>query len=138
MSEATVKVLKKSLALALHPSIDLMYSELVTLLSRISYSINSRPLTVRHVSPNSQQEDIFMPLTPNHLLLGRASIDVPDLDYDESNKFSSRIAYVQRVFDHWWEKWIQDVLPSLVPCRRWKEIRKNLKKEDIVMKRHAR
>ena len=29
------------------------------------------------------------------------------------------------------------MLPSLVPCRRWKEIRKNLKKEDIVMMRYS-
>ena len=137
MSEATVKVLKKSLALALHPSVDLMYSELVTLLARISYSINSRPLTIRHVSPNSQQEDIMQPLTPNHLLLGRASIDIPDLDYDETNKFSARMSYVQKVFDTWWEKWIQDVLPTLVPCRRWKEVRKNLKRNDVVMMKYA-
>ena len=72
-------------------------------------------------------------LTPNHLLLGRASIDVPDLDYDESNKFSARLSYVQGVFKSWWNRWIVDVLPTLVPCRRWKNIRKNLNEEDIVM-----
>ena len=87
LSEATVKVLKKSLSLAIHPSIELCYSELVTLLARISYSINSRPLSLKNVSPNSQQEDVLMPITPNHLLLGRASIDIPDIDYDDSTKF---------------------------------------------------
>ena len=136
MSEATVKVMKKSLGLALHPSVDLTYAELVTLLSRISHSINSRPLTIRNVSPNSQQEDVMLPLTPNHLLLGRASIEVPDMDYDENNRFSARIAYVQGVFDTWWSKWIQDVLPTLVPCRRWKDVRKNLKIGDIVMMKY--
>ena len=40
LSEATVKVMKKSLSLALHPSVELSYAELVTLLARISYSIN--------------------------------------------------------------------------------------------------
>ena len=137
LSEATVKVMKKSLSLALHPSVELSYSELVTLLARISYSINSRPLTIKSVSSNSQQEDIMMPITPNHLLLGRATIDIPDLDFDDTNKFSARIAYVQSVFDVWWEKWIQDVLPTLVPCRRWKEIRKNLKINDVVMMKYT-
>ena len=53
LSEATVKVLKKSLALAIHPTVELVYAELVTLLARISYSINSRPLTIKNISPNS-------------------------------------------------------------------------------------
>ena len=77
-----------------------------------------------------------MPITPNHLLLGRATIDVPDLDYDESNKFSARMSYVQQVFDVWWDKWIQDVLPTLVPCKRWKEAKKNVKVDDIVMMKY--
>ena len=54
LSESTVKVLKRSLSLAIHPSVELTYSELVTLLARISYSINSRPLTIRNESSNSQ------------------------------------------------------------------------------------
>ena len=77
-----------------------------------------------------------MPLTPNHLLLGRATIDVPDIEYDESSKFSSRLSYIQQVYEAWWRRWIQDVLPTLVPCKRWKEIRKNLKTNDIVMMKY--
>ena len=37
------------------------------------------------------------------------------------------------MYKGWWEKWIQDILPTLVPCRRWKDIKKNLKVDDIVM-----
>ena len=77
-----------------------------------------------------------MPITPNHLLLARGSIEVPDMIYDEDNKFSARLNYVQEVYNAWWEKWIQDVLPTLVPCRRWKEIRKNLKVDDIVLMKY--
>ena len=136
LSEASVKILKKSLSLAIHPSVELTYAELVTLLAKISYSVNSRPLSIKAISPNSQQEDMMMPLTPNHLLLGRATIDVPDLEYEESNKFSARMSYVQQVYKVWWEKWIQDILPTLVPCKRWKDIKKNLKVDDIVMMKY--
>ena len=31
------------------------------------------------------------------------------------------------------EGWIDDVLPTLVPCRRWRDVRKNLDVNDIVM-----
>ena len=137
ISEATVKVMKKSLGHALHPGVVLEYAELVTLLAKITYSINSRPLSIQDTSPSSQQEDVMMPLTPNHLLLGKATIEVPDIDYDEGDKFSARLAYVQQVHRAWWDRWIQDVLPTLVPCKRWKEIRKNLKKDDIVMMKYA-
>ena len=137
LSEATVKVLKKSLSLAIHPSTELCYSELVTLLARISYSINSRPLTIRNESYNSQQEDNMLPLTPNQLLLGRSSIEVPDIEYDETNKFSARLSYVEQIHRAWWDRWIQDVLPTLVPCKRWKEIKKNLKVNDIVLMKYT-
>ena len=137
ISEATVKVMKKSLALALNPGVELTYAELVTLLTKITFSINSRPLTIHNISPSSQQEDNMIPLTPNHLLLGRATADVPDMDYDPEDKFSARLAYIQEVFRAWWDRWIQDVLPTLVPCKRWKEVRKNIKQGDIVMMRYS-
>ena len=83
ISESTVKVMKKSLALELSPGVELTYAEMVTLLAKISYSINSSPLTIHDTSPTSQQEDVMVPLTPNHLLLGRATIYVPDMEYVE-------------------------------------------------------
>ena len=137
ISEATVKVMKKSLALALNPGADLTYAELVTLLSKITHSINSRPLALAQTSATSQQEDDMLPITPNHLLLGRATIDVPDMEYDPSSKFSARLAYVEQVYKSWWDRWIQDVLPTLVPCRRWKQIHRNVNIGDVVMMKYA-
>ena len=137
ISEATVKVMKKSLALALHPGVELTYAELVTLLAKITYSINSRPLSLADTSANSQQEDVMLPLTANHLLLGKATIDVPDMEYDERNKFSARLSYVQEVYKSWWDRWIRDVLPTLVPCKRWKDIKNNVRKGDIVMMHYS-
>ena len=108
-----------------------------TLLAKITYSINTRPLSIADTSPSSQQEDVMLPLTPNHLLLGKATIDIPDMEFDEDDRFSARLAYVDQVYKAWWERWIQDVLPTLVPCKRWKDTRKNLKPGDIVMMKYA-
>ena len=79
----------------------------------------------------------MIPLTPNHLLLGKATIDIPDMDFDEDDRFSARLAYVNQVYKAWWDRWIQDVLPTLVPCKRWKDTRKNLKPGDIVMMKYT-
>lgn len=79
LSEAQVKVLKKSLNLAITPGTILKYSELVTLRAKISHSVNSRPLCLSSTSQDSQQEDFLQPVTPNQLLLGRTDDEAQPL-----------------------------------------------------------
>ena len=133
LSEATVKVLKKSLSHALHPGVILAYHELVTLLARISYSINQRPLGLSNTSQTSLQEDNLMPLTPNMMLLGKNSNESPALDYSEDEKFSSRLSYISTVEDEWWKKWVKEVMPTLLPCSKWKKEKSNLAVGDVVL-----
>ena len=132
LPEATVKVLKRSLAHALHPGVVLSYDELVTLLARISYSINQRPLGLAKTSQNSLQEDQLMPLTPNMMMLGRNSNESPPMEYSEDERFCSRLAYVSTVEHEWWRKWVKEVMPSLLPMPKWKKEQANLKVGDVV------
>ena len=106
---------------------------MVTLLARVALSMNSRPLALGDVSGTNQQEEDLLPLTPNQLLLGRSTSQVPDIEFEDSGKYSSRINYIKAVHAEWWRRWIQDVLPSLVPCRKWKDKKRNMKVGDIVM-----
>ena len=69
LPESMVKVLKKSLSQTLNPGVVLSYEELVTLLARISCSVNSRPLGLQNLSNTDQQEELLLPITPNHMLL---------------------------------------------------------------------
>ena len=133
LAEATVKILKRCLRLALAPGVVLSYSELITLLAKISNSINSRPLGVKNVSADSLQEDFLVPITPNHLLIGRSDGAVPPLDYDDNSSCTTRLAYVTELYNSWWEAWIQQVLPTLMPIRKWKRRCKNLCIGDVVM-----
>ena len=133
LPEAMVKVMKTSLSQALNPGVILSYEELVTLLARISCSINSRPLGLGNISSNDQQEDFLQPITPNQLLLGRSSPESPPLDYAKDDKFCQRLAYVAAVEDDWWEKWISQVLPTLLPARKWRKEQQNLVVGDVVM-----
>ena len=59
LPEAMVKVMKTSLSQTHNPGVILSYEELVTLLARISCSINSRPLGLGNISSNDQQEDFL-------------------------------------------------------------------------------
>ena len=133
LPEATIKVLKKSLSLALHPGVELSYPELVTLLARISYSVNSRPLGLANISQSSQQEDYMLPLTPNHMLLARSSNVSPPMEYSGEDKFCARLAYVAQVEKDWWDRWIKQVLPTLFSYKRWKSKQENFEVGDLVM-----
>ena len=132
-TEAMVKVLKTALHHALPTGQVLRYSEMVTLLARVAFSVNSRPLALGDVSETSQQEDELVPLTPNQLLLGHTTSEVPDMEYDDCDKFSARLNYIESVYTEWWRRWIQDVLPTLIPCRKWKDQKRNLQVGDVVM-----
>ena len=132
LPESMVKVLKKSLHHALPPGTILKYSELVTLLAKISHAINSRPIGISSTAQDSQQEDFMSPITPNQLLLGHSGVDAPPLDYRNDDKVTARLAYVSAVYEAWWKAWYLQVLPSLVPCKKWKFPVKNLAKDDLV------
>ena len=133
LPESMVKVLKKTLKLAINPGVVLSYPELVTLLARISYTINSRPLGLADVSASSQQEDHMSPLTPNMMLLGRSSNFSPPLEYSSDDRFCSRLAYVSQVEKDWWDKWIVQVWPTLFSHKKWKVKKDNLVVGDLVM-----
>ena len=117
-TEAMVKVLKTALNHALPAGKVLTFSKMVTLLARIAFSVNSRPLALAHTSTTSQQEDDMMPLTPNQLLLGHNTSDKPGMEYQEFDKYSARLNYIHSLHSEWWRRWIEDVLPTLVPCRK--------------------
>ena len=126
LPESMVKQLKKSLVQTLASGTILAYDELVTLLARISCSINSHPLGLQNVSGSSQQEEDLCPLTPNHMILGRSSSTSPPLDYPGDDKICQRLAYVAEVEKEWWSKWIKTVLPTLLPIKKWKKEQENL------------
>ena len=131
-----MKVLKRTLQLALSPGVELKYPELVTLLTKIAYTVNSRPLGLQNVSQASNQEDVMLPLTPNMLLLGRSSNFSPSMEFSGDERFCTRLAYVSQVEKEWWDRWIRSVLPTLFCYRKWKSKQKNLEVGELVMLRY--
>ena len=58
--------------------------------------------------------------------------DAPPMQYDESDKFTARLAYISEVYKSWWQSWYDQVLPTLIPFKKWKKQCRNLEKNDIV------
>ena len=72
-------------------------------------------------------------ITPNDLLLGRTWNQVPGPVYDLEESFTRRQHVMRELERSWWDQWIVQALPSLVPYKRWKHEHRSLQIGDIVL-----
>jgi hypothetical protein len=90
--------------------------------------INQRPIGR---IPNDPDDGSF--LCPNDILLGRASTVVPQGPFRETKNPRHRVEFIQKIIDSFWKRWYRDVFPSLVPRKKWKVERRNVRVDDIVV-----
>lgn len=99
---------------------------LLTLLIEAEHSINSRPLTHVSVDPSDPEA-----LTPNHFLIG-ASTGLPRTGpCDEASRKLWRTT--QALADHFWRRWVDEYLPTLVPRGASDDLRRPLQVGDLVV-----
>lgn len=104
------------------------FSEMSTLLSRISACLNSRPLL-----PLSDDVSDINFLTPAHLLIQRESYLVPEPDFtSESIPVARRWQIVSQKLQHFWSRWRKEYLTSLQPRKKWHNISRSLQPGDVV------
>ena len=98
-----------------------------TVLLEVANLVNQRPIGR---IPNDPDDGAY--LCPNDILLGRSSTEVPQGPFRETKNPRHRVEFVQKVVDSFWRRWSRDVLPLLVPRRKWKAERRNVRVNDIV------
>ena len=126
-AEATVKSSKKALKTAIGEQV-LTPFEVYTYLLEAAYLINQRPIGR---IPNDPDDGSF--LCPNDILLDRASTVVPQGPFRETKNPRHRVEFIQKFIDSFWKRWYRDVFPSLVPRKKWKVERRNVRVDDIVV-----
>ena len=72
-------------------------------------------------------------ISPNDILLGRSTSEVPQGPFRQTKNARHRIEFVQKVVDSFWTKWSRDVLPSLVLREKWHTQRRDVKVNDVVL-----
>ena len=82
----------------------------------VSQILNSRPLGIRRPSENPLDGG---PITPNHLLLGQASAEIPEFSYDVNLALTRRIRFNKEVVQEFWEKWKVTVFSSWSRHYKW-------------------
>ena len=130
VAEAFVKGTKKSIHRILGTGTKMTYSELEVLCSAISYTLNQRPIGVRSAG---DQENELQYFCPNQLLLGRSDGEGQNPAFEYCEDLPKRAAYVQAVHSSWWTCWHKLVFPLLIPCTKWREIKKNIRVDDICL-----
>ena len=127
-AEAMIKVTKRQLSDSLK-SKRLTKGELDTLLSDVSFIINSRPLMKRA----GEDPLAGCPITPLHLIGGRCTQNVPTINLDEAPRLTKRLRFIEETTQEFWKKWFTQVFHNLVPSYKWKTKYRDVKQGDIVL-----
>ena len=101
--------------------------ELQTLFCEVESILNSRPLI-------PEQSDDGDALTPNHLLLGRTSSELPPGLFQSTDSYvKRRWRYVQHLASQFWDRWSKEYLRTLNERNKWHNPKRNFAVDDIVV-----
>ena len=125
--ESLIKVAKH----AIHFSVSnqrLSVPEFLTVCCEVSNLLNERPIGVK-----PSVDSTINVLTPNSLLLGRATASNPLGWQPYETSIVTRYHLVQSVVEDFWKRWTELYAPALVVQRRWHTATRNLRPGDVVI-----
>ena len=129
-SESCIRVIKRLLKISVG-DIKLSPLEFQTALFEAANLTNEKPLGI---NKKPLEDGSYRPLTPNQLIIGRSTSDVPDdANLAEHLKKSERLELIKQVTDSFWKRWVEEVVPESVVRQKWHESARNLTKGDIVL-----
>ena len=99
-----------------------------TVFAEVESLVKSRPLG----QPSNDANDL-QPLTPNHLVLGRATADIPSHPFQEAKTYRKRFEYVQSLVQLFWSRFQREYLQTLMQRTKWKRKERLLKIGDVVL-----
>ncbi|XP_068741904.1 uncharacterized protein [Montipora capricornis] len=123
-AESLVKSTKIALKRAIGKQV-LTPFEFYTCLLEVANLINQRPIG-RILNDGSC-------LCPNNMLLGLSSSTVPQGPLGETSNPRHRAEFVKRIVDSFWRRWTRKVFPLLVPSKKWKVERRNVRVDDVLI-----
>ena len=134
LSESLIRSVKRTVKHKITNGNILTYGQLQTVLYDVANIINSRPIGITSGSDPEQPTSI----TPNHLILGRATADVPQGPFDirKSRNTNRQFLFQQSLVDNWWKVWYETVFPHLVPSYKWLQRHRSIKVGDVCLIRY--
>ena len=106
---------------------NLTYEEWTTVLSEITYLINSRPLC-----PDGDPFE-FRCITGNDILHPHGQPQVPQFEFEDVVNTRDLFKIAQSRVDVFWNIWMKHIPPQLLCRNKWFHSRENLEKGDFVL-----
>jgi hypothetical protein len=131
-AERMIGILKKCLEGALAGKRCTM-GELGTIVAEAAQVVNSRPIARSTGDPESGG-----PITPLHLLLGRASVEVPQMRFNEMPKLTERLQFIEDAKKQFWNKWMSQVFGGRMLSHKWTKKERDVAAGDVVLLAEAK
>ena len=127
-SEAMVKLVKRAMLRVIGSKV-LTVGELQTVFFEISNLLNSRPIGIKPGTDITYGSY----LCPNDLLLGRASVCVPECSFSNDYGVKARQGFINDITHCFWKRWMRDYFHTLVVRQKWHHTKRNLRPGDVVL-----
>jgi len=101
--------------------------ELSTVVAEAAQVVNSRP-----IARNTGDPETGGPITPLHLQLGRATVEVPRMRFEEAPRLTQRLQFIEETKKQFWKKWMQQVFSGRMLNHKWTKSVRNVTVGDIV------
>jgi hypothetical protein len=105
----------------------LTLGELSTVVAEAAQTVNSRP-----IAKNTGDPETGGPITPLHLQLGRATVEVPKMKIEEAPRLTQRLQFIEEAKRQFWKKWIQQVFSGRMLSHKWMKNVRNVAVGNIV------
>ncbi len=105
----------------------LTLGELSTVVAEAAQIMNSRP-----IAKNTGDPETGGPITPLHLQLGRATVEVPKMRFEEAPRLTQRLQFIEEAKRQFWKKWMQQVFSGRMLSHKWTKNVRNVAVGDIV------
>jgi hypothetical protein len=89
--------------------------------------VNSRP-----IARGSEDTQAGGPITPLHLQLGRATVEVPRVRFEEAPSLTRRLQHAEEGVKQFWKKWMHLVFQEKLLSRTWRKVKRNVAVGDVV------
>ncbi len=103
------------------------YGELATVMAEAAQVVNSRP-----IARGSEDTQAGGPITPLHLQLGRATVEVPRVRFVEAPSLTPRLQHAGEGVKQFWKKWMHLVFQEKLLSRTWRKVKRNVAVGDVV------
>ena len=103
--------------------------EITTVLREAAMVVNSRPIGLAASDDPTSSEAV----TPLHLMLGRGTLEVPEVKFDLQPSLTRSLQQVEEAKEEFWKKWMTQVFQGQVLARKWRRTHRDVMEGDLVL-----